>query len=1053
MEARARFLVVAVAFAGVAAAAPLFGFIQPAAQVFINEIHYDNAGTDVGEYVEIAGPVGTDLTGWYLVLYNGSGGASYSTIALSGVIPDQQGGFGALVFAAIGLQNGSPDGLALIDSGNTVTQFLSYEGTFVASGGPAGGLTSTDIGVAEPSTSPVGYSLQLTGSGSAYDDFVWSGPFAGTFGAPNEGQVFAETAGEPVAVDCGDDLTAFLGRGASRSVSATDPDGIVVDISLASVEPAPGAGGVSVSGLVSADGRGGTASALVTVAPETTPGVYAVTVAAANADSPTPQTGSATLTVTVVEILAIGAIQGPVTESDDGATHASGYAGQTVVVQGVIYEKVLSRTSAGISNYGFFLQSTPATADGDPDSSDGIFVFMNRFSSLIGGYAPQVGDEVILSGRVSEYYNLTELSGASALEVARSGVDVDSEVPPFTADPPADLAAANRYWERREGMRALIPGGSIVLNGRNVFASTLDGEVWVATHASPIALRQDPYARRTFRDPHPLDDVAGELFDNGNGYRMLVGSLGLKAAAGDNSVLIAPARTFDTVVNSPVGGVYYSFGKYSVQVGEQLDLIPGVDPSLNAPPQPPGSGGGYSVVTFNLGNLYDYRDDPFDPCDFAGNPGTPDVRPPFDYVPESDAAYRARLGQIAAQIVGDLHAPDVLLVQEVEDQDIASVKDGALSFGETDDADGRPDALQELAAEIAARGGPAYLAAYDRDGADDRGIVSAFLYRADRVELLAASADDPVLGANPGIDYRSPGLASNGDVQNPKTLNAPLPPDVDTTSGVDGENVFTRAPQVGLFRVWRDGIGASVFADLYLISNHFSSGPDTRVGQRREQAAYNAAIVEALERRDPQARVMVAGDLNVYPRPDDPLPPAQAAYPSDQLGPLYERGLANLYDRVLAEAPANAYTYVYTGQAQTLDQMFVTPSLLVELEQVRIAHVNSDWPAAFDGDGPRGTSDHDPQAARWVLARGTRGLEDLVRWYAASGAIRGNNTERILLDRLERAQRFAEREHGRADAAQLRAFVNQVQGFAPRFVDQAAADALQREAELLLGAE
>ncbi|NNL70294.1 MAG: hypothetical protein HKO70_10070, partial [Acidimicrobiia bacterium] len=37
--------------------------------VFINEIHYDNASTDTGEAVEIAGPAGTDLTDWSVVLY------------------------------------------------------------------------------------------------------------------------------------------------------------------------------------------------------------------------------------------------------------------------------------------------------------------------------------------------------------------------------------------------------------------------------------------------------------------------------------------------------------------------------------------------------------------------------------------------------------------------------------------------------------------------------------------------------------------------------------------------------------------------------------------------------------------------------------------------------------------------------------------------------------------------------------------------------------------------------------------------------------------------
>ena len=40
--------------------------------VRVSEIHYDNDGTDTGEAIEIAGPAGTDLTGWSVVLYNGS---------------------------------------------------------------------------------------------------------------------------------------------------------------------------------------------------------------------------------------------------------------------------------------------------------------------------------------------------------------------------------------------------------------------------------------------------------------------------------------------------------------------------------------------------------------------------------------------------------------------------------------------------------------------------------------------------------------------------------------------------------------------------------------------------------------------------------------------------------------------------------------------------------------------------------------------------------------------------------------------------------------------
>jgi len=163
-----------------------------ASTVFINEIHYDNTSTDTGEAIEIAGPAGTDLSTWSLVLYNGNGGASYNTTALSGLIPDQSGGYGTVVvnYPSNGIQNGPPDGIALVNGG-TVVQFLSYEGAFTAAGGPANGMSSTDIGVAETSSTAVGDSLQLTGTGLAAGDFTWATPAANTFGSPNTGQTFA----------------------------------------------------------------------------------------------------------------------------------------------------------------------------------------------------------------------------------------------------------------------------------------------------------------------------------------------------------------------------------------------------------------------------------------------------------------------------------------------------------------------------------------------------------------------------------------------------------------------------------------------------------------------------------------------------------------------------------------------------------------------------------------------------------------------------------------------------------------------------------------------
>lgn len=59
-----------------------------ATNVFINEFHYDNDGTDTGEAIEIAGSAGTDLTGWDLVLYSSLDGTVYDTDPLSGIISD-----------------------------------------------------------------------------------------------------------------------------------------------------------------------------------------------------------------------------------------------------------------------------------------------------------------------------------------------------------------------------------------------------------------------------------------------------------------------------------------------------------------------------------------------------------------------------------------------------------------------------------------------------------------------------------------------------------------------------------------------------------------------------------------------------------------------------------------------------------------------------------------------------------------------------------------------------------------------------------------------------
>lgn len=158
--------------------------------VFISEIHYDNDGADTNEAIEISAPAGTNLSGWKLIAYNGAGGGQYATVNLSGTIVDQSGCYGTASFALVGLQNGAPDGIALVDPTNTVIELLSYEGTMVATDGPASGMTATDIGVSETATTPVGYSLQRRGTGLRGSDFSFFSASASSFGQVNTGLTF-----------------------------------------------------------------------------------------------------------------------------------------------------------------------------------------------------------------------------------------------------------------------------------------------------------------------------------------------------------------------------------------------------------------------------------------------------------------------------------------------------------------------------------------------------------------------------------------------------------------------------------------------------------------------------------------------------------------------------------------------------------------------------------------------------------------------------------------------------------------------------------------------
>jgi len=156
---------------------------------WINEIHYDNDGTDANEGVEIIveDPSNYSLSNFTVYLYNGSDGTSYDSETLDNfTVGSSLNGF--TIYSNFGstfngMQNG-PDGIALSYQGYLI-QFLSYEGYFTATSGIASGITSTDIGLEESSSTTSTQSLQLIGNGTTYTDFTWTANLTQTWGSPN----------------------------------------------------------------------------------------------------------------------------------------------------------------------------------------------------------------------------------------------------------------------------------------------------------------------------------------------------------------------------------------------------------------------------------------------------------------------------------------------------------------------------------------------------------------------------------------------------------------------------------------------------------------------------------------------------------------------------------------------------------------------------------------------------------------------------------------------------------------------------------------------------
>jgi predicted extracellular nuclease len=933
--------------------------------IFFNEIHYDNTGTDAGEAIEVAGPAGSDLTGWSVVLYNGANGLTYNTQALAGTIPDLCSGFGVITisYPTNGIQNGSPDGLALVDASSTVIQFLSYEGSFTAGDGPASGMASTDIGVSESSGTPVGNSLQLSGTGTVYEDFAWSADAPNTFGACNTGQTFGsgppnvlinEVDADNPSTDAAEFIELFDGGGGNTAL-----DGLVLvlyngngDVSYDAFD-LDGQTTDANGFFVLCGDAANVANCDLDVVPNTNliqNGQDAIGLYLGNAtDFPS---GTAVTTTDLIDaivydtndpddaglLVLLNAGQPQVNEDGAGdkdnhsnqrIPNGSGGARNTdtytqvpptpgavnmapvVAISGIQGAGHISPfvgqqvTTGGIVTAlafnGYYVQDP--VGDGDDDTSEGIFVFKT-------GSKPSVGDEVQLTDVVTEFIPGGAATGnLSITQLSFPGITVLS-----TGNPLPEPVILGRGGRIPPEVLVISPGEEPVnlqdptQAAANPFNPDVDGIDFYESLEGMRVTVQDPVAVSGIRRFSGFSSEVFTLTDGGknstpNNARTERGGINLQPDP-DNRGDQNPER-----VQIQFDGTLYPGTVPEITVGDRLRDVTGVV--------------GYSFGNFEVNATEDVVVFPAglqrEVTRLVGRNNRVTVAS-YNVLNlsarSSDNNQRTSLG---AQIVNNLRTPDIIALQEIQDNN-GETNDGTTDASQT---------LQALVDAIVAAGGPSY-AFFDvapadgaSGGAPGANIRNAFLYNPYRVTLV-------------GFQSLTPAVLSPAGVGNPNAFNGSRDP-LEATFAFGGEE-FT------------------------VINNHLTSRfgsspvfgafqPFVQAGEA-EREAQNQALndyVDFLLAADKDARVIVLGDLNTFEFTDD----------LTQILP----GAPEVVKTLLGEnRDDNRYSFIFEGNSQVLDHVLATRSLL-ESGELDIVHANVDFPRVNNTVA----SDHEPLVARFRI--------------------------------------------------------------------------------------
>jgi predicted extracellular nuclease len=963
--------------------------------VFVNEIHYDNTGTDTGEFVEIAGPAGTSVGGWRIVRYNGAtpgaavvyaSPAAAETLPAGTLIPATCGAFGVVTIAypTDGLQNGPSDAIALVDGGGSVVQFLSYEGVVTAANGPAAGLTSTDIGVSEVGTTPIGFSLQLQGTGTVYTDFAWAAPMASTPGACNAGQAFAG-GDTPPSVAQTVPANGSTGIAADAPITVTFSEAVTVTPAAFSIDCGAGPRPFALAG--SAQTYTLTPSPPLPSLADCTVTVFAAEVTDQDGAPTHPDTDVAFAFQTAV-LFACGE---PVTRIHDiqGSGPVSPRVGETLDIEGIVVGAF--QGSAGLG--GFYVQELDEAWDTDPATSEGLFVFDGSL-----GVPVAAGDHVRARGRVAEFgtagATLTELTAVTGVQVCSQG----HSFPVTTVTLPVPSLET---WERYESMAVRLEP---VLTVTETFNLGSFGEVVLATGrlANPTNVV----------DPGPdavalqaLNDRSRLIVDDGSNLsRQSLDPApypeggGLAAGDPDRTVRVGDRVNVATVLQ---GVLDQRFGTYRLQPTGPLVFNP---PDNPRPGVPPAVGGRLRVASFNVLNYFTTLDVGAPACGPTGGLDCRGANSAEEFTRQRD------------KIIGALAALDGHVVGLLEIENNASTS------------------LQDLVDGLNAVTRPGRYAFVDTGTVGTDAIKVALIYQPAVVTPVGSFA---VLDAT--VDPRAI-----------TTLNRPA---LAQTFARRGSRQILQHFTVAVNHWKSKGSACATPQNPGELVD-----PDTGDGQGNcnlTRVSMAQALIDWLATNpthDPtpaaRRKVLVIGDLNAYAREHPIRALTDPAFALPGFPASAHATYTNMVERLLGD---EAYSFVFQGQSGYLDHALANPVLRPLVTGLGEWHINADEPVALDynlewtptipktpsqqavlyAPDPFRSSDHDPLLI---------GLNPLCGDLDDDGDVDGRDFAAILLAIARKSghPRFDYDGNGRADGRDLAIWIRcEVEFLLGRFVPSA----------------